>query len=184
MEGSKLIYDITQLTNTKLVTNAYEVIKNLPGIMEYNGTLTLAGSGSVNILLNDKVSSMTYEQILTLLKSMPASRVEKVEIMYTTPPQYHVRGASINIHTPKHKTDEGKLQGEINGSYSQKQQSDGEGGITLAYTSKKFDADFTYHLLMNTAVRVIVWKLSIQSMATNTMSAKTSPEKVEATRIC
>ena len=86
MEGSKLIYDITQLTNTKLVTNAYEVIKNLPGIMEYNGTLTLAGSGSVNILLNDKVSSMTYEQILTLLKSMPASRVEKVEIMYTTSP--------------------------------------------------------------------------------------------------
>ena len=105
--------------------------------MEYNGTLTLAGSGSVNILLNDKVSSMTYEQILTLLKSMPASRVEKVEIMYTTPPQYHVRGASINIHTPKHKTDESKLQGEINGAYSQKQQSDGEGGITLAYTSKK-----------------------------------------------
>lgn len=121
MEGSKLIYDITQLTNTKLVTNAYEVIKNLPGIMEYNGTLTLAGSGSVNILLNDKVSSMTYEQFLTLLKSMPASRVEKVEIMYTTPPQYHVRGASINIHTPKYKTDESKLQGEINGAYSQKQ---------------------------------------------------------------
>lgn len=145
MEGNKLIYDITQLTNTKLVTNAYEVIRNLPGIMEYNGTLTLARSGSVNILLNDKVSSMTYEQILTLLKSMPASRVEKVEIMYTTPPQYHVRGASINIHTPKHKTDEGKLQGEINGAYSQKQQSDGEGGITLAYTSQKFDADFTYH---------------------------------------
>ena len=69
MEGNKLIYDITQLTNTKLVTNAYEVIRNLPGIMEYNGTLTLAGSDSVNILLNDKVSSMTYEQILTLLKS-------------------------------------------------------------------------------------------------------------------
>ena len=100
MEGSKLIYDITQLTNTKLVTNAYEVIKNLPGIMEYNGTLTLA-EWSVNILLNDKVSSMTYEQILTLLKSMPASRVEKVEIMYTTPPQYHVRGASSKYSYPK-----------------------------------------------------------------------------------
>lgn len=36
----------------------------------------------------------------------------------------------------------------------------------------------------NYCLTVIVWKLSIQSMATNTMSAKTSPEKVEATRIC
>ena len=62
-----------------------KLYKTFPELMEYNGTLTLAGSGSVNILLNDKVSSMTYEQILTLLKSMPASRVEKVEIMYTTP---------------------------------------------------------------------------------------------------
>ena len=37
------------------------------------------------------------------------------------------------------------------GSYSQKQQSDGEGGITLAYTSKKFDADFTYNPLLSSS---------------------------------
>ncbi len=35
---------------------------------------------------------MNHEQLTILLKNTPASRVEKAEIMYSTPPQYHVRG--------------------------------------------------------------------------------------------
>lgn len=40
---------------------------------------------------------MSHEQLTILLKNTPASRVEKAEIMYSTPPQYHVRGAAINL---------------------------------------------------------------------------------------
>ena len=45
--------------------------------MEQNGVLTLAGAGSINIILNGKPTSMNYEQLVTLLKGMPASRVER-----------------------------------------------------------------------------------------------------------
>ena len=54
---------------------------------------------------------MSYEQIVALLKSTPASRLEQIEVMYTTPPQYHVRGASINIRLKDYKKGEGGLQG-------------------------------------------------------------------------
>ena len=40
---------------------------------------------------------MSYEQLINLLKNTPASRVEKAEVMYSAPPQYHVRGAAINL---------------------------------------------------------------------------------------
>lgn len=97
VEGSRLTYDMPQLTANKLVTSVYDALKQLPGVMEQNGVLTLAGAGSVSIILNGKPTSMTYEQLITLLKGMPASRAEQAEVMYNTPPQYHVRGAAINV---------------------------------------------------------------------------------------
>lgn len=146
VEGSRLTYDMPQLTANKLVTNAYEAIKELPGVMEQNDVLTLAGTSSLSIILNGKPSSMTYEQLTTLLKAMPASRVERAEVMYSAPPQYHVRGAAINLVLKGYKEGEGGLQGEVNGSYVQLDEAGGNGGVTLAYTSPKFDVDFMYNL--------------------------------------
>lgn len=146
VEGSRLSYDMPQLISQRLVTNAYEALKQLPGVIEQNDVLTLAGAGGVSLLLNGRPSSMTYEQLITLLKGMPASRVEKAEVMYSAPPQYHVRGAAINLVLKGYKLGEGGLQGEIHGEYKQQKEADGNGGITLAYTSPKVDLDFIYNL--------------------------------------
>lgn len=146
VEGSRLSYDMPQLISQRLVTNAYEALKQLPGVIEQNDVLTLAGAGGVSLLLNGRPSSMTYEQLITLLKGMPASGVEKAEVMYSAPPQYHVRGAAINLVLKGYKPGEGGLQGEIHGEYKQQKEADGNGGITLAYTSPKVDLDFMYNL--------------------------------------
>lgn len=149
VEGSRLTYDMPQLTSQRLVTNAYEALKQLPGVIEQNDVLTLAGAGGVSLLLNGRPSSMTYEQLITLLKGMPASRVEKAEVMYSAPPQYHVRGAAINLVLKGYKPGEGGLQGEVNGKYKQQKEAGGNGGVTLAYTSPKIDLDFMYNLQSN-----------------------------------
>ena len=149
VEGSRLTYDMPQLTSQRLVTNAYEALKQLPGVIEQNDVLTLAGAGGVSLLLNGRPSSMTYEQLVTLLKGIPASRVEKAEVMYSAPPQYHVRGAAINLVLKGYKPGEGGLQGEVNGEYKQQKEAGGNGGVTLAYTSPKIDLDFMYNLQSN-----------------------------------
>lgn len=146
VEGSRLTYDMPQLTANKLVTNAYEAVKQLPGIIEQDGTLTLAGAGAVSLILNGKPSSMTYEQLAALLKSMPASQVERAEVMYSAPPQYHVRGAAVNIVLKGYKPGEGGLQGEVNANYIQMDEAGGNGGVTLNFTSPKFDVDFMYNI--------------------------------------
>lgn len=146
VEGSRLSYDMPQLISQRLVTNAYEALKQLPGVIEQNDVLTLAGAGGISLLLNGRPSSMTYEQLITLLKGMPASRVEKAEVMYSAPPQYHVRGAAINLVLKGYKPGEGGLQGEIRGEYKQQKEAGGNGGVTLAYTSPKVDLDFMYNL--------------------------------------
>ena len=146
VEGSRLSYDMPQLIKNKLVNNAYDCIKELPGILEQNETLTLAGTSTPALILNGKPSSMTYDQIVTLLKGTPASRVEKAEVMYSAPPQFHVRGAAINIVLKGYKAEEGSgIQGEVHGAYLQQEKAGGEGGMALAYTSSKVDADVMYN---------------------------------------
>ena len=146
VEGSRLTYDMPQLTANRLVTNAYEALLQLPGVMEKDGMPSLAGTGSLCIVLNGKPSSMTEEQLISLLKSMPASRVERAEVMYSAPPQYHVRGAAINLVLKGYKPGERGLQGEVNGNYIQKDGAGGDGGVALTWLSEKWDADMMYNL--------------------------------------
>lgn len=92
----KLVYDIPRLINDLPVDNAYDAIKELPGVAEMNGSITLAGQG-VTVVIDGKVTTMSTEQLNTLLKSIPSSRIEKAEVMYSAPARYQVRGAMINI---------------------------------------------------------------------------------------
>ena len=130
VEGSRLTYDVAQIAASRLVTNAYEALLQLPGVVEKDGVPALSGSGSLGIVLNGKPSSMSAEQVIALLKATPASRVERAEVMYSAPPQYHVRGAAVNLVLKGYKAGEGGLQGEVNGNYAQKDEAGGNGGVT------------------------------------------------------
>ena len=88
------------------MNNAYEILQQLPGVQEINGNLSLAGTHNLNIILNGRPTTMSHEQLTILLKNTPASRVEKAEIMYSTPPQYHVRGAAINLLLKSYRPEE------------------------------------------------------------------------------
>ena len=97
VEEGRLGYNLAQLADGKVVNNAYEALTKLPGVQEDKEGLTLAGAGSVTVILNGKPTTMNTTQLETLLRNTPVDRVEKAEVMYSAPPQYHVRGAVINV---------------------------------------------------------------------------------------
>lgn len=92
----KLVYDLHRLVQNLPVDNVYEAVKELPGVIETNGGLQLAGQ-SVTVILDGKVTTLTSGQLEQLLRSIPAGRIEKAEVMYNAPARYQVRGALINI---------------------------------------------------------------------------------------
>lgn len=145
VEGGKLSYDLSQLTENKLVNNAYESLQQLPGVQEINGSLSLAGAHGLSIILNGKPTTMSYEQIADLLRNTPSSRVEKAEVMYSAPPQYHVRGAAINLILKGYRDGEGGLQGEINAGYTNRYKNGGQGGVSLLYNTRKWNIEFLYN---------------------------------------
>lgn len=142
LEGGKLTYDVPQLMKDKTATNAFEIIKDLPGLIERNDNLELVGASRLNIILNGQLTTMSADQLIQLLKTMPASRVEKAEVMYNAPAKYNVKGALLNVVLSKNKSETPSWQGETGVDYTQYRHAGGDAHVNLLYTNKGFSIDF------------------------------------------
>ena len=143
-EKGALTYDVEAMAEKSTISNAYESITRLPGVVEQNEKLTLMGAGGVTVILNGKPSSMTNEQLMNLLKNTPVSNVKKAEVMYNAPAKYRVRGAVINIELKKQKSEEAFVRGEIGGNFTQGEYARGNGNMNLSFVGKKITADMLY----------------------------------------
>lgn len=90
-------YDVPQLMKDKAVSNAFEVVKQIPGVISTDDAVQLLGAGSPSIVINGQLTTMSVDQLVGLLKTIPASRVCNVEIMYNAPAKYNIKGAMINV---------------------------------------------------------------------------------------
>ena len=95
-ERGKLVYDLPRMVERLPVNNAYEAVKELPGIVEQDGNLTLGGR-SITLVVNGKVSTLDKDDLKSVLQNTPVSRLEKAEIMYAAPARYRIRGAMVNV---------------------------------------------------------------------------------------
>ncbi len=81
-----------------------ELLKSMPLINnDPNGKILLKGK-EPKILIDDKPTDLTADQLKDLLESLPGSSIEKIELMVNPPPQYATEsGGVINIVTRKGK---------------------------------------------------------------------------------
>lgn len=140
----KMTYNMSQLLTDKMATSIYDAILKLPGIHIQKGTFQLIGANNVTILINGKKTNMDENQLNNLLKNMPKERIREAEVMYSAPPQYHVRGAVINLILDNAIYDTQQLQGQINTLYNQGYYKNFQGGVTILYNTPKTLTDFLY----------------------------------------
>ena len=122
-ERGKLIYDLPRMVERLPVNNAYEAVKELPGIVEQDGNLTLGGRG-ITVVINGKVSTLDKEDLRTVLENTPVSRLEKAEIMYAAPARYRIRGAMVNVILKSNIGQKPALSGEVAAMYEQSRRED------------------------------------------------------------
>ncbi|WP_308757235.1 outer membrane beta-barrel protein [uncultured Bacteroides sp.] len=142
VENGRLGYDLSVLSEKQVVNNAYEAITKLPGVQENNGTLSLAGASSLTIMMNGKPTTMTPEQLETLLRNTPVNRVEKAEVMYSAPPELHVREAVINVVTKR--SHDYSFQGELSTNYQNRYFSSGGVNGNFRLSTPKVTLDIMY----------------------------------------
>lgn len=87
-------------------TNALEVLEKSPGvIVSQNGTISYMGKSGVLILIDDKPTYLSGDNLTSYLKSLPASLLDQIELMSNPPAKYEAGGTAgvINIKTKKLK---------------------------------------------------------------------------------
>ncbi|MES2328555.1 MAG: outer membrane beta-barrel protein [Bacteroidota bacterium] len=87
--------------------NALEVLEKSPGIIvDENGNITFKGKTGVIVMIDDKPTYLSGDNLVSYLRSLPASQLDQIELMSTPPAKYDASGNSgvINIKTKKLKT--------------------------------------------------------------------------------
>jgi iron complex outermembrane receptor protein len=101
---------------TNAGATAMEVLEKSPGITVNNdGAISLKGKQGVIVMMDGKPTYLSPADLANVLKNMPASALDQIEIMTNPPAKYDASGNSgiINIKTKKSRSD------GFNGSFSQ-----------------------------------------------------------------
>jgi hypothetical protein len=120
-EVDRITYDVQADPESK-ATSALDMMRKVPLLaVDANDAITLKGSGNYKILINGKESALMAKNPSDVLKAMPASNIEKVEVITTPPAKYDAEGLSgiINIITKKN-ADQGYnvgINGRMNSLY-------------------------------------------------------------------
>ncbi|WP_298734190.1 outer membrane beta-barrel protein [uncultured Chitinophaga sp.] len=96
-------YDIQADPDSK-VNSLLEMMRKVPLLsLDADDNIQLKGSSSYKILINGKPSSMTERNPREVLRSMPASTIQRIEVITIPPAKYDAEGlvGIINIITSK-----------------------------------------------------------------------------------
>ncbi len=144
---NKLLYDAQVVREKKVVISAFDLIRELPSIVSTDeNSLNISGSGGTSILINGRISSMNYSTLINYLKTLPAERVENVEISYNAPAEWGVKGAAINVLIKRERNY--SYSGQVGTSFGKRKDVDDLGQINYNanafFASPKWNFDFSY----------------------------------------
>lgn len=126
------------VTNTG--STLMEVLEKSPGItVDNDGNISLKGKQQVMVMMDGKPTYLGATELANLLKSMPASAVEQIEIMTNPSSKYDAAGNSgiINIRTKKNK--QYGMNGNVNLAYTQGKYWRTNNSFNLNYRAGKFN---------------------------------------------
>ncbi|HWZ02006.1 MAG TPA: outer membrane beta-barrel protein [Mucilaginibacter sp.] len=102
-EVDRISYDVQADPDSKALS-VLDMMRKVPLLsVDGNDNIQLKGSGNYKILINGKESALVAKNPSDILKSMPATNIEKIEVITTPPAKYDAEGLAgiINIITKK-----------------------------------------------------------------------------------
>ncbi|UEG53873.1 TonB-dependent receptor [Mucilaginibacter daejeonensis] len=117
-EIDRLSYDVQADPDSKALT-AMDMMRRVPLLsVDGDDNIQLQSSSSYRIFINGKPSALLASNPKDVLRSMPASSIQKIEVITTPPSKYDGEGLAgiINIITTK-KTEDG-YNGTVTSRYS------------------------------------------------------------------
>ena len=79
--------------------NGVDVLRITPGIQIQNNTLSILGKGATQVMINDRLSPLAGDELISFLSGFSASDIIKIEVITNPPAKYDAagNGGLINI---------------------------------------------------------------------------------------
>lgn len=120
--------------------NALELLKSAPGVVvDPNENIQMGGKTGVTVLIDDRNTQLSAQDLAQLLKSIDADNIKEIEIITNPSARFDAAGNAgiINIRLKKSLTN--GYNASITGSYSQSTHARGSGSTTMNYRKNKLN---------------------------------------------
>ena len=122
-------------------TNAYETMEKIPGIfIDQDGNIYLNGLSPAGVQINGRELRMSATDMATLLKSLPPSSIQKIELVRTPSAKYDASGGGGVVNIVLKKGIKIGLNGSVNTGMNQGVYGNQFIGLTLNNTTDKYNS--------------------------------------------
>lgn len=131
--------------------NAMDALSKSPGvIVDVNDNISLNGKNNVLVLIDDRPTYMSGQDLAAYLRSLPAGTLDKLELISNPPARYDASGgAVINIILKKNRA--AGFNGGVNIGYNQGIYGRSNEALNINYRAQKFNlfSNINYSLDQN-----------------------------------
>lgn len=142
-EEDKTIVDATNLANSS--TNAYEVLEKTPGaIVDQDGNIYLNSATPATVYINGREMKMSPEDMASLLKSLPAGSISKIEILRTPSAKFDAANSGGIVNVVLKKGVKIGTTGSVNVRYDQGVYGTTSAGFNINHSGGKLGSYLSY----------------------------------------
>lgn len=156
--------------------NAWEILKNTPGVTISNSVLSVKGSAGILVTINDKKVMLTGDELKNLLENTQGDEVKSVEVITNPPAKYEASGSAVlNIVLKKNKIE--GYRGILSSKYVQTQYAKGVFGLSQYYKKDKLSIMGSYYKGLGTYYREGTDYVNYQESQTRWVSTMNRKDK-------
>lgn len=142
-EDDKTIIDAEPLANSS--TNAFEILEKTPGaIIDQDGNVYLSSTTPATIYINGREMKLSNADVASLLKSLPAGSVSKIEILRSPSAKFDAASSGGIVNIVLKKGVKIGLNGSVNASYFQGKYATESAGVSINNSDGKANSYFSY----------------------------------------
>ena len=97
VDGEKQLYNVSDDPSVQTGT-ASDALQNAPGVeVDAEGNITLRGSQSVDVWIDDRPSNLSGEALRQYIKNLPAGAIDRIEVITNPSARYGGGGPVVNL---------------------------------------------------------------------------------------
>ncbi len=120
--------------------NAYEMVKKAPSVYaDGNGNISIKGLSGAGVMINGRLLTLSAEQVMDYLKSLPAEEIARIEIITNPGAKYDAEGLSGLLNIVLKKNVKQGLNGNAAAYYEQTNYPKYGGSVNANYRNGKMN---------------------------------------------